>query len=123
MNAHKRKESEKELKKLIGPILCADFKSQNVGRLYSWFNRNADAIDILTDELRESPLKYALRENMWLSSAFLLRQPRIPNKPQQVQSAMDNPHQACPLLLRAHIQSNPKAQVELLSFLHDRVRL
>lgn len=60
---------------------------------------------------------------MWLSSAFLLRQDRIPNKAQQVQSAMDNPHQACPLLIRSHVQKNPKAQLDLLSFLHDRGRL
>ncbi len=107
----------------IGPLLRRDFDNQNALRLKEWFSRFPEAENILKNEVGMATLKYALRENLWISSTFLLRVPFIPQKALQVQTASDNPHQACPMLIRAHVQQSDKAKMELLEFLHSRGRL
>ena len=41
----------------------------------------------------------------------------------QIESAIDNPHQVCPMLIQAQVQNLDSKKLELLRFLHDRVRL
>ena len=111
------------LQQQIGPMLLSAYRDQNVAQLKEWFNRFPEAINILTQAVGEAPLKAALRDNMWLSATFLLNQPNIPKKTIQIESAIDNPHQVCPMLIQAQVQNLDSKKLELLRFLHDRVRL
>lgn len=112
-----------KLEKQIGKSLLADFESQNVARLKEWFERFPEAEDVLRNELQNSALKHALLENMWLTSAFLLRVPTLQQKGLQIQTSLDNPHAACSLLVRSHVQKIDSSKFELLQFLHDRVKM
>jgi hypothetical protein len=112
-----------DIKDKVGPLIKEDFLCQDIFRVSEWFSTFEDAALILEKELHEAPLKYALRENLWLSAVFLMRYPGLYKKNLQIQVGMENSHQICPLLIRSHIHNHQDTKSELLQFLHDRVRL
>lgn len=111
------------IKQQVGSVILNDFRQQNILRLQEWFTRFPEAPLLLEKELGGAALRYALTENMWLSASFLLRVPLLPHKGLQIQSAIENPHQVCPMLIQSHAHHVPSSMRELLSFLHDRVRM
>ncbi len=112
-----------KIEEQIGDSLRNDFSDQNIHRLKEWFERFPEAPDVLTKKVGHAVLKKAFSENMWLSTTFLLNQPYLPQKRLQVQSAVDNTHEVCRLLIKSHIHGDCDSQHELLSFLQERARL
>jgi hypothetical protein len=112
-----------DFKQQIGPLIAKDYFAQNPARLREWFDRFPEAPELLEKELGDGPIKHALRECMWVSLTFLLAQPNMKRKSLQVQTARGNEHVVCLMILQSQIQKIEKSQIELLSFLHDRVRL
>lgn len=107
----------------VGPIIKEDFLKQDIGRLESWIQRFPDACLLLEAALGESCLKYAMRENLWLSSVFLLQCDSVPRKTLQIQTCVENQHETCLHLVRSHVQNSPSSQSFLASHLYSLVRL
>jgi hypothetical protein len=112
-----------DIKQQIGPLLAKDYFDQNPIRLKEWFTRFPEAPELLEKEIGEAPIKHALRECMWVSLTFLLAQPNVARKMVQVQTAIDNDHFVCPLIIKSQVQKIPYSQIELLLFLQERVRI
>jgi len=111
------------ISKKISAEMLLVYQSQNILQLSEWFVRFPNAIEILEYALEEAPIKHAIRECLWLSLAFLLNVPIVTRKAKQVATAKSNNHPICPIILKCHINKNEGSQIELMKFLHARVRL
>jgi hypothetical protein len=107
----------------VGPLIKEDFLKQDVARLDAWFERFPEACELLELSLGQASLKYAMRENMWLSTMFLLGCDSVPRKVLQIHTGVDNPHEICQHIIKSHIQNSPSSQHHVLSGLYSLVRL
>ena len=112
-----------DIEKQVGPLIRADFLSQNMHRLHEWFLRFPKAMDILEEELKSPPILYAIRKSMWLSLAFLLAQSYAPRKHLQVLEGQRSEDDLCGSFLRAHVQTLDSEKISVLRHLQERVRL
>ncbi|MEG3765093.1 hypothetical protein [Alteromonas sp. 14N.309.X.WAT.G.H12] len=97
--------------------------NQDVSRLSAWFERFPDACKALELGLSDSCLKYAMAENLWLSTVFLLQCDSVPRKTLQIQTGVDNPQILCRHLIKAHIQNSPSSRDYIARSLYELVRL
>ncbi len=107
----------------VGPFIKEDFLKQDIARLGAWLQRFPDGCKLLEDALGESCLKYAMRENLWLSTVFLLQCDSVPRKTLQIQSGVDNAHLLCRHLIKSHTQNSPSSREFIASNLYGLVRL
>jgi hypothetical protein len=114
--------SQVEIGTQVGPLIKKDFVEQNVLRLLEWFKTFPDASEIISNELNEPALKYALKHSLWLSAVFLINQPRVFKRSLQVEAAMENASEAYPLIIQTHIHKRSSTKIQLLQFMYERVR-
>jgi hypothetical protein len=107
----------------VGPLIKEDFLKQDIASLEAWFERFPDACELLESSLGQASLKYAMRENMWLSTIFLLGCDNVPRKVLQIHTGVDNPHPICQNLIKSHVQNSPTSKHYVLKSLYDLVRL
>jgi hypothetical protein len=114
---------EMSINKQVGPLITVDFRTQNICRLSEWFSKFNNAAEMLEEDLGFACLKYAIQENMWLTTTFLLKEPYLPRKALQLLHGAESPNAMCLMLIKSHVHKIECDQVALLQFLHERIRM